>query len=265
MMCRKVRNDQGGLFTMSEYGSETKRANHRGRALLLSTLIAVAVALLAIIAAPAMAAPGTYTVSSKTGATFPLLRQGNLVKGAAGDILYYLSTRDTGKNKLPFAIHFYNETYKKIGISTNGNIQLGVSRSSPGSPTSDNDCLPTAAFRRKPVILPFWDDLFFDTSDSVHGVKEGIYREVSGTAPHRKFAINWQGHRFGDKATKVLARVIFTEGSQNIRFVYGTDGGGDATIGVQSAKRASFTQFACNSGSPTTVRSGDKLIFTHSG
>ena len=61
----------------------------------------------------------------------------------------------------------------------------------------------------------------------------------------------------------MLARAVFTEGSQTVTYTYGTAGGGDATIGTQFAGQATSTQWACNSGSATTVVNGQKLTVLH--
>jgi hypothetical protein len=223
----------------------------------------VAMALLAMAGtASAATPPGHYTISATGGAVYPLQTSGNLVSGAVDDRIYYLSTTGSGLTKLPFTISFYNHGYKKIGISSNGNVQFGVDPVNvPGNIAWTNDCLPTGVFS-KTVAMPFWDDLGFNTADSSLGYDQGIFVKTKGSAPHRTFAINWQGARLGT-STKVLARAVFTEGSQTVTYTYGAAGGGDATIGSQFAGQATTTQWACNSGSTTTVVNGQKLSFLH--
>src|SRR5262249_43864057 len=145
---------------------------------------------------------GHYSISATGGAVFPLQTSGNLVSGTVDDHVYYLSTTGSGLERLPFTIKFYNHGYKKIGISSNGNVQFGVDPVNvPGSGAYSNDCLATASFS-KTVAMPFWDALGFNTADSSLGYDQGIFVKTKGSPPHRTFAINWQGERLGT-ATKV--------------------------------------------------------------
>lgn len=241
--------------------SRTKSLFHR---LLAACPLAALAAILAIMALPgsAAAAPGTYTIKAGNGAPFSLLTAHNLVSGAADDVLYYLSTTGSGLQNLPFPIKAYNHTYHNVAVSTNGNIQLGVV-SPGGSSAYNNDCLVTTAFPTA-TIMPYWDDLAFDSNDTSHGFTEGVFKQTLGKAPHRRFIISWQGHEFtiSNSNPLVFAEVIFTEGSQKITFVYGLNSGATATIGVQSPHQLSATQWTCNS---TAVTSGQTLTFVHSG
>jgi len=227
----------------------------------------LAVLVLAAATASASAAPpppGHYSISATGGATFQFFSANNLVSGTADDVIYYLSTTGSGLTRLPFPIRAYNHGYQKMGISTNGNVQLGASPTVPGSTAFTNDCLPTSSFS-KTAIMPFWDDLFFDSNDTSHGFMEGVFLKTNGSAPHRTFIVSWQGHRFNDAGGLVLAQAIFREGSQTITFVYGLNGGASATVGVQFANQGSSTQWTCNSGSGTSVTSGMRLTFLHAG
>lgn len=225
-----------------------------------SGLVGVAVALLMVFTAgPASAvSPGFYTIASTNGATFSQLASGNLVSGVADDVIYHLSTTGTGVHRLPFSLHLYNQTYVNLAVSTNGNVQPGTT---VGNSAFSNNCLPSTTFGQ-PVIMPFWDDLYFDSTDTSHGFTEGVFVRTSGTAPHRKFLVSWQGHRFNDAGTLVMAQVIFQEGLQTVIFVYGRNGGDSATIGIQSKQQLSSTQYTCNSGAPA-VAAGQKLTLLH--
>lgn len=226
-----------------------------------SGLVGVAVALLLVFTAgPASAVgPGSYTIASTTGAAFVQLSSGNLVSGISDDDLFLLSTTGSGLHRLPFALHLYNQSYTNAVVSSNGNIQPGVTS---GNNVYTNDCLPTNAFSGRPSVLPFWDDLYFDSSDTSHGFTEGVFVRTSGAAPHRKFLVSWQGHLFSDAGSQVMAQVTFTEGSQNLTYVYGRSGGGSATVGIQSKQQLSSTQYTCNAGG-TPLVSGQKLTLTH--
>jgi hypothetical protein len=223
----------------------------------------MAALLVLVTAAPAQAiTPGRYTISASGGATFSLITSNNLVHGSADDVLFYLSTTGSGLTRLPFALHLYNQTYTNIAISTNGNVQPGVT-SGGGTAAFTNNCLPSTTFGR-PAVLPYWDDLFFDSNDTSHGFMEGVFLKTSGSAPHRKFTVSWQGHELGGGGRLVQAQAIFSEGSQTVTYRYGLNGGASATVGIQSKQQLSATQWTCNSGSTSAVTSGMRLTFLHS-
>jgi hypothetical protein len=240
------------------------------------TSLGVGVAVVVLTATQASAvSPGHYTIGHSSGASFQFLTSGNLVppNTTADDDLYYLSTTGSGIHRLPFALHLYNQTYQNAAISTNGNVQPGVP-SGGGTSAFSNNCLPTTTFGR-PAVLPFWDDLFFDSGDTSHGFMEGVFVKTSGSAPHRKFVVSWQGHHFNDASGTVLAQAIFQEGSQTVNYVYlignasnAFSAGSSATIGIQSKQQLSSTQWSCGTDSsphPNAISSGLKLTLTHSG
>ena len=233
-----------------------------------SLLVAGAVVVLTATQADAVTT-GHYNFAASGGASFTFLTSGNLVSGVADDSLYYLSTTATGIHRLPFALHLYNQTYTNLGIDTNGNVRPGLANGA-GSSTFSNDCLPTAQVG-KPLVAPFWDDLFFDSTDTSHGFTEGVFVRTSGTAPHRRFMVSWQGHFFSASSALVEAQVIFTEGSQTVQYLDALNGsstnpqsgGSSATIGIQSKQQIDSTQWSCNTAN--AVFSGLKLTAVHSG
>ena len=244
---------------MHQFPQAVRQRPKRWRAVLAATA-----AVLLLTATPASAATtGRYTISANGGATFSFFTSGNLVNGVVDDSLFYLSTTGTGASRLPFALKLYNQSYSNIAISSNGNVQPGVTAGG-GTAAFSNTCLPTSTFGTKPSISVYWDDLFFDSNDTTEGYVEGIFTKVKGTAPHRTFTISWQGHEFGAVGNRVAAQVIFKEGSQTITYKYGLNGGASATVGSQSKQQLSYTQWTCNSGSTTAVTSGMKLTLLHS-
>src|SRR5690348_7097627 len=169
-----------------------------------SLLVAAVVVVLTATQADA-ATTGHYNFAAQGGQSFTFLTSNNLVppNTTADDVLYYLSTTGSGIHRLPFPLHLYNQVYQNIAVSTNGNVQPG--QVSPGGTAAfSNTCLPSATFG-KPAVLPFWDDLFFDSGDTSHGFMEGVFVRTSGSAPHRRFLISWQGHFFNAASALVLA------------------------------------------------------------
>jgi hypothetical protein len=224
---------------------------------LVSGLAAAAAAvLLTASQASAAPAPGFYFLSLSTG-TFQPQHSGNLVHGTVDDALFGLSTGAPGPRRLPFPLHVYNQTFRTAVVSANGDVQLGVTvGQASAQPVSE--CLPSRAFPR-PTVLPFWDDLQFDSGRTVAGASEGIYLHTAGSAPHRTFLISWQGRLRGTR-TVVLAQALFREGSQTLTFRYGRFGGDTATIGVQAQRELTQTQLNCDAGGPI-VQTGTVLTF----
>jgi hypothetical protein len=222
-----------------------------------------AVVMVSGLAAPAGAVtPGHYSISATGGATFSLFTSNNLVSGTVDDQLFYLSTTGTGLQRLPFPIKVWNGSFSQVAVSSNGNVQMGIAPGG-GNAAFSNGCFPSSQFV-KPVVAPYWDDLFFDSNDTSHGFIEGVFTKTKGTAPHRKFVISWQGHEFNNSGALVQAQVVFQEGSTTFTMIYGHNGGASATIGTQSAQAIAWAQWACNSGSTSTVVAGQKLTFLHS-
>lgn len=216
----------------------------------------------------AMAAiPGTYSVSTQQGKSFSLLSGANhdLISSITDDSLIPLSTANTGPSHLPFRLPAYGQTYANAQVSSNGDLTLG---STGGSSAFGNTALPSASFTA-PTLFPFWDDLFFDPSDTSHFFAEGIFTKTSGTAPHRTFVVSWQGHAFNNEQYLVLAQVRFSEGSQTIRYRYGaSDNQGvfspSETIGIQLGGLTHFRQIAFDPPAPGAVVSGTQFTLTHS-
>lgn len=213
-----------------------------------------AVALVVLTAAPASAATGSYTIASSGGATFTLLSSNNLFPGGVDDDTVVLSVNGTGAARLPFRIRIYGTLKPAMAVSSNGNIQFNLASRSAAF---TNDCLPSQVLPSQKVVAPFWDDLFFNAAEG-----EGVFTQTKGAAPNRRFVVSWQGHLFSSTGTVVLAQVVFFENSQTIRMIYGRNGGGSATVGVQASSVGPSTQYVCNSGL-TPIVQGLRLDFLH--
>ncbi len=84
----------------------------------------------------------------------------------------------------------------------------------------------------------------------------GIFTTTTGTAPNRRFIIEWRVHHFGTPGTTDF-EVQLEEGTNNIFFVYGpsTDQGASATSGIQRATGTAFLQLSFNQPVLTNGRS----------
>lgn len=244
-----------------------RRKTYRSvRALVLAAVLAMIALTVGI--QPASAVQGSYVVSAQGGVPFSLLSKHNLVIQVADDDLFRVATTLTGANKMPFPVTIYGTKYSKMTISANGNIQLGVCCTG-GKSNFTNEALPTSTFT-KPALAVFWDDLYFNANDTNDFLKEGIFTQTSGTAPHRTFIISWQGHTLNNESYFVLAQAVFTEGSTTFRFRYGSRDNQASlppseTIGVQGTGGASApaTQVAFNPAAPGSTVAGRQYTFQH--
>lgn len=213
---------------------------------------AVAAVLSLVAGGPASAALVGYRIQAQTGQAF-VAASADIFPAGADDETTVLSTTLKGSHHLPFGLTIYGTTYRRVVVSSNGNLQF---TSGPGSASFFNDCLPSGNFSY-PVVAPFWDDIVLaPINTTVPG--EGVFVATRGVAPHRTFIINWRGHHFSD-GTPIRAGVIFTEGSTSFKFQYLQSDAADATIGVQRSSTQPATQWACNQG--TSVFPGLALTF----
>jgi hypothetical protein len=143
---------------------------------------------------------------------------------------------------LPFPFTFYGVTYPQfhpIYVSTNGYINFLA-----GNSVYSNQCLPSGATPNG-AIYAFWDDLYVDASASMH-------TEVLGTAPNRRFVIEWRNvHFYGDSNRRLSFELVLSEtGEITIQYRDVNDDfrerGGDATIGVETTDGVYAYQFSCN-------------------
>jgi hypothetical protein len=128
---------------------------------------------------------------------------------------------------LPFTIPFYGLNYNSISITTNGSAAFGTA-----SATQTNVHIPTTGAPNA-AIFPLWDDLFVDGP-------AGIFTGTTGSAPHRKFIIEWRNVRsFFDSSQRVtFAAELGEDGSIVYRYkdVNGSSfaTGTSASIGIEN-------------------------------
>ncbi|WP_437807064.1 PKD domain-containing protein [Sorangium sp. So ce1078] len=135
---------------------------------------------------------------------------------------------------LPFEFNFYGTPQTEVDIASNG--KLGF----PGSASFDNSC--TLEPR---TIAPFWDDLY-----PPYGA--GVQYETLGTAPSRRFVVQWKVPHINGGSFYDIRAVLF-EGSNDIRFCYAdttvenpsADHGVSATAGISGD--SSSLVYSCQS------------------
>jgi matrixin/IPT/TIG domain-containing protein len=169
---------------------------------------------------------------------------------------------DSTQLSLPFDFTLFTSTFlagTKLNVTTNGWMAFGASIAQP---EFQNGSLPGTSVPRQgsasgttgtlspSLIAPFFDDLILQRQDS------SVSARLIGTAPDRRWVIDWQNFSLIDENNVVLdGRVSFQailfEGSNDIAFQYKTlEGprsyGESATVGLQNATRTLAAQFSFN-------------------
>jgi hypothetical protein len=158
---------------------------------------------------------------------------------------------------LPFTFSLFTDTFtagETISIATNGWLSLdGAS-----NPEFQNASLPAVNSTRPSgskgsiaaaMIAPFFDDLTFEGGGRVSTL-------ISGSAPNRKFVVQWTGASIldevgNDLGTDLTFQLVLYEGSNDVRFIYKTlagplSDGSSATIGMQNLARDTAIQTGFN-------------------
>jgi extracellular elastinolytic metalloproteinase len=145
-----------------------------------------------------------------------------------------------GTIALGFPFTFYGQTYTQAHVCTNGFLELVGP--STGTCPFGNAPIPGAE-RPNAAIYPFWDDLLVDASASIR-------TDTLGTAPNRRFVIEWRNvHFFGDTTRRVDFNVVLHENGhivtqyRNIA-ADGREQGNSATIGIENAAGNVALQFS---------------------
>jgi hypothetical protein len=131
---------------------------------------------------------------------------------------------------LPFALPFFNLPHSSVWVDTDGTVAFA----DPGGPIFDTTCdtLPSAAVPAG-LLLPFCDDLTVDGLASVRTA-------TTGTAPNRKFVIDWHNvARVDDTSERINFEVLLGEDA-TITYNYSSldnadEQGGFAVVGLEDA------------------------------
>ncbi|MDW8284028.1 MAG: carboxypeptidase regulatory-like domain-containing protein, partial [Myxococcales bacterium] len=138
---------------------------------------------------------------------------------------------------LPFPFVHYGQTYTTAHVSTNGFLNFLGPNASFSNTTIPNTSPPNAA------IYPFWDDLIVDGNSSVRTA-------TIGSAPNRKFVIEWRNVRFFSNASKRLDFEVVLHENGHILMQYrniandAEEMGSSATIGIEDHTGTVALQYA---------------------
>lgn len=141
-----------------------------------------------------------------------------------------------------FTFPFYENTYSKVTVSSNGYLTFGSSgaeRLNASIPSQDDP---------NNIIAVYWDDL----DPSLGG---DIYYQVDGEEPYRRLIISWQDIPHNTASGVGTFQVILHESTGQIVFQYKDvdfdsdpySNGNNATVGVEDSSGAAGTLYSYNS------------------
>ncbi|MEO8083674.1 MAG: hypothetical protein ABI780_07630, partial [Ardenticatenales bacterium] len=208
----------------------------------------------------------TGTVLAKGGADVAGLAGGNLDDG------YY-------QVAVPFPFRFYgvDRNAASLYVSTNGFATFDAAGATTLLGSIPANAAPNDAF------YPFWDDLKLDANafgvDCATDIDCGLYVQTIGSAPNRRFIVQWNKVPFFDQDPDegwVTFQAQLEEATGDIRFEYeppagcaATDceraSGGSASIGIESADPANlsgtpFTGLAYSQDEPALQAKANRYV-----
>jgi hypothetical protein len=137
-----------------------------------------------------------------------------------------LSDDETVGMELPFPFYYQGDIVTEITISNNGGIAL-----------NDQDAYISYAMENEQGIYPYIQDLYQGLPNG------GVFSTTTGTAPNRKFIIQWNDvpHYPSNSTDGANFEVVIDEATQEFFFLYDDvqmsnpdwDNGGDAEIGIR--------------------------------
>jgi subtilisin family serine protease len=157
----------------------------------------------------------------------------------AGNVLPLSGDDATTQVTLPFPFTLYGQTYTTANVATNGFVDFAAPNASFINGSIPSADAPNAA------VYGLWDDLFVDGSASVR-------TQVVGSAPNRKFVIEWSNVAFLGQSLRVSFEIVLTEHGQHVVMQYngigdtGRQKGDSATIGIENAAGDDALQFSFN-------------------
>jgi len=143
---------------------------------------------------------------------------------------------------LPFNFSLFNNTFNAgsdIVFCTNGWFSFDSDIYSQGfaafNPSSGIGTVLLGSGSRGPydsLIAPFWTDLVMDSYSG-----SGVWYQVVGSAPNRKFIVQYFASDWQNNDNKLVFQTILFEGTNDIQFTYAKmeDVNGDDSIGDNGA------------------------------
>jgi hypothetical protein len=183
-----------------------------------------------------------FALPAKTDSFGYSCRTETLAFTQAADVVPITGDDVSGVVTLPFDVTLYGSTYTQARICTNGFVELVGPATA--SCSFGNTAIP-ATGRPNPAVYGFWDDLFVDADASIR-------IDVLGTAPNRRFVVEWRNIRFfGDTTRRIDVNVVFYENGQILtqhRNIAddGRERGNSATLGIENETGTVALQYSRN-------------------
>ena len=162
---------------------------------------------------------------------------------------------------LPFAFRFFGASYTSVKASTNGYLVFGSSAASGWS----NERLPAAAVPNG-IVAPFWDDLRLSTRGAIW------YRTV-GTAPNRRFVVEWDAVPHYFDVGGATFEAILEESTGDVVFQYQdvdfgdefVNDGASATVGIEDTTGTVGRTFSVDQASLASYEGAKALRLRYRG
>ena len=167
-----------------------------------------------------------------------------------------------------FTFYYAGVGYTQLSVKYKADVRMGGLINSPGATTDYSNSLGSA--NQTPAIAPYWDDLYTGTNGKVH------YKMI-GTAPNRKFIVEWMNMEIpyvgANNTGAGNFQLWLTETSGKIDFVYGSGivaNAGGASIGINktatafasvSAPAATVSYAVANNANTGAITAGTKYTF----
>ena len=143
---------------------------------------------------------------------------------------------------------FFGTPRTAVQINAQGTLSFNGSTSS-----TSNTCVPSGT---NPQIAAFWEHLHPDGN---------VYYQTIGTAPNRRFVVQWYSTIFGGGTGNIDVRAVLKEGRGDIEVCYVAtttssatySQGMSATAGIQSGTGTAL-QYSCN-----TAKLANGLLLTY--
>jgi hypothetical protein len=165
---------------------------------------------------------------------------------------------------LPFTARFFATDVTHFSVSSNGFMQLWPS--SAGTPLSSatNAAIPTAGTPNN-LIAAFWDDLV-----PISGMNNGVLTATLGTAPTRRFVVQWRDwgtYLTAGAQLTFQAKVFEGTGVVEVHYCAMTAtaaamtraSGSEASVGTEDATGAFGTQVGFNTAGTVVTGMGYRL------
>ncbi|MBK7963891.1 MAG: fibronectin type III domain-containing protein [Bacteroidetes bacterium] len=163
---------------------------------------------------------------------------------------------------IPFSFYFNGSTYNSLSISSNGFITLGGSPSTTNVNPIGSTAIGGGSNGYYGAIVPFGRDLVGTFKNFVPGDPDTIAQiryQVLGTAPNRKFVVQWRNFR--PSGTNLIPNMTIqarlSEGNGICEYVYGEFSGATWTnsttqVGLRGPNNTIYVNRSLASGQPWT-------------